>query len=143
MMIIMNVVFSLTAYPVGYLSDRIGRTGLLAIGLVVLIISDLVLAGSRLGWQVGIGTALWGFHMGLTQGLLTTLVADTATSHLRGTAFGLFNLASGLAMLVASVLAGLLWDLVGPAATFLAGGGFALLALLIYLIMRHRLEQNG
>jgi MFS family permease len=141
-MIIMNVVFSITAYPVGYLSDKIGRTGLLAIGLGVLIISDLVLAGSRVGWQVGIGTALWGFHLGLTQGLLTTLVADTATAHLRGTAFGLFNLASGLAMLVASVLAGLLWDLVGPAATFLVGGGFALLALLIYLTMRHHLEQN-
>ncbi len=141
MMIIMNMVFSLTAYPAGYLSDKTGRTCLLAIGLVVLIISDVVLATSGSGWQVGFGAALWGFHMGLTQGLLTALVADTATAHLRGTAFGLFNLASGLAMLVASVLAGSLWDYFGPAATFLAGGGFAVLALLIYLALRHRLPE--
>ena len=99
-------------------------------GLLVLIAADLVLA-SGLHWaQVLGGVALWGVHLGMTQGLLATMVADTAPAALRGTAYGLFNLVSGIAMLVSSVLAGLLWDRFGSAFTFYAGAGFAVLTLL-------------
>jgi MFS family permease len=129
-MVAMNVVYSMSAYPFGKLADRVSHTALLAIGLLVLIAADLVLASSN-AWPVVIaGVALWGLHMGLTQGLLAAMVADTAPNDLRGTAYGFFNLASGLAMLVASPLAGLLWDRFGAAVTFLAGGAFCSLALL-------------
>jgi MFS family permease len=119
-LVLMNIVYALSAYPAGVLSDRINRTALLALGLVVLAGADLVLA---------LGVVLWGLHMGLTQGLLSALVADTAPPALRGTAFGYFNLFTGLAMLAASVIAGALWDAYGPVSTFLAGLGFALAAL--------------
>jgi MFS family permease len=129
-MVAMNVVYSISAYPFGKLADRVSHTTLLVIGLLVLIAADLVLASSN-AWPVVIaGVALWGLHMGLTQGLLAAMVAGTAPSDLRGTAYGFFNLASGLAMLVASPLAGLLWDRFGAAVTFLAGGAFCILALL-------------
>jgi MFS family permease len=95
-----------------------------------LIAADLVLSRNTQLSTVLIGVALWGIHMGMTQGLLATLVADTAPAALRGTAFGLFNLVCGIAMLLASVLAGLIWDRVGASATFLTGAGFALLTLL-------------
>ena len=95
LMVLMNVVYSLTAYPVGRLSDRIGRTGMMAVGLVVLIASDLIFAAANGGWAVAAGTALWGLHMGLTQGLLSAMIADNARQDLRGTAFGIFSLASG------------------------------------------------
>jgi MFS family permease len=140
MLVLMNVVYSLTAYPIGLLSDRLGRTGLLAAGLVVLMTSDLSLAMARTGWQVATGTALWGLHMGLTQGLLAAMVADTAPQNLRGTAFGIFNMASGIAILVASLIAGWLWDLFGPPATFLAGAAFAAVALTGYLSLRKHLS---
>ncbi len=140
MLVLMNVVYSLTAYPIGLLSDRLGRTGLLAAGLVVLMTSDLSLAMARTGWQVAAGTALWGLHMGLTQGLLAAMVADTAHQNLRGTAFGIFNMASGIAILVASLIAGWLWDLFGPPATFLAGAAFAAVALIGYLSLRKHLS---
>nr|WP_208073913.1 MFS transporter [Bradyrhizobium barranii] len=117
-LVLMNVVYALSAYPAGVLSDRINRTGLLALGLVFLAAADLAL-----------GVVLWGLHMGLTQGLLSALVADAAPPNLRGTAFGYFNLFTGLALLAASVIAGALWDAYGPAGTFLAGLGFALVAL--------------
>ncbi|HYW05261.1 MAG TPA: MFS transporter [Gammaproteobacteria bacterium] len=129
MLAVMSVVYSATAYPVGRLSDRIGRSGLLASGLLALIAADLVLAAAGSVWSVALGSALWGLHMGLTQGLLVTLVADTAGARLRGTAYGMFSLVSGLAMLVASVLAGGLWQAFGPAATFLTGAGITALAL--------------
>ncbi|MFC3109181.1 MFS transporter [Undibacterium arcticum] len=129
-LVAMNLVYSMSAYPFGKLADRVSHTALLAIGLLVLIAADLVLASSN-AWPVVIaGVALWGLHMGLTQGLLAAMVADTAPNDLRGTAYGFFNLASGLAMLVASPLAGLLWDRFGAAVTFLAGGAFCSLALL-------------
>ena len=124
------MVFLSTAYPFGKLSDRMGHTRLLALGLVVLVAADLVLAYSSHWGVVLAGVALWGVHMGITQGLLATMVADTAPPALRGTAYGFFNLASGLAMLVASVLAGLLWDRLGASATFYAGAGLCGLALL-------------
>jgi MFS family permease len=112
------------------------RRLILAAGLVVLIGSDVVLALATGVWQVIVGVALWGLHMGLTQGLLAALVADTTPSLLRGTAFGVFNLASGIAMLIASFLAGWLWDQYGPHATFYAGAGFTTVALLGLMIRR-------
>ena len=136
-LVVMNIVFALAAYPVGRLADRMSHRFLLGAGLAVLIAADLVLAQSQGLAAVALGVARWGLHMGLTQGLLATMVADTAPAQLRGTAFGIFNLASGVAMLVASALAGLLWDRVGAAATFYAGALFSLAAL-IMLIMQNR-----
>ncbi|MDP1629822.1 MAG: MFS transporter [Caulobacter sp.] len=129
-LVVMNLVYAAVAAPVGSLSDRIGRGGLLAAGLAVLIVADLVLTLSGDVAGVLIGVALWGLHMGLTQGLLSALVADVAPEPLRGTAFGLFNLATGAALLAASGIAGLIWTTLGPEATFLVGAGFAGLALI-------------
>ena len=112
-MVAMNLIYAATAYPFGKLSDSVSHTKLLVWGLVVLIAADLALAWGDHGWYVLFGVALWGIHMGITQGLLARMVADTAPANLRGTAFGLFNLVSGVAMLLASVLAGLLWDGMG------------------------------
>jgi MFS family permease len=135
---IMSLVFALAAYPAGRLQDRIGARPLLLLGLVVLIAADLVLAlsGSLIGIFVGIG--LWGLHMGLTQGVLSALIAGAAPTRLRGTAFGLFGLVSGVATLVASAVAGVLWDKIGPAATFEAGAAFAALAFLAFVTLRGR-----
>jgi MFS family permease len=130
-LVVMNLLFAASAYPVGKLSDRVSHRTLLIAGLAVLIAADLVLAQAAALGAVGVGVALWGLHMGITQGLLATMVSHAAPAHLRGTAFGLFNLASGVAMLAASVLAGLLWDRVGAAATFYCGAGFSLLALVM------------
>lgn len=129
-MVAMNLVYALSAYPIGKLSDRMSHRKLLALGLSVLIAADIVLAASD-HWSVVLaGVALWGMHMGMTQGLLATMVADTAPADLRGTAYGLFNLISGLAMLLASVLAGLLWDRLGASFTFYAGATFCVVALM-------------
>ena len=128
-MVVMNVVYAGAAYPFGRLSDRTSRVRLLAAGLVVLICADLVLGVAHSPAVVFAGVALWGLHMGMTQGLLATMVAAASPGDLRGTAFGVFNLLSGLAMLAASVLAGLLWDRLGPSYTFHAGALFCLLAL--------------
>ena len=129
-LVVMGVAYSLSAYPVGALSDRLDRVTLLQVGLVLLVLADLALAwGSNLV-VVGIGIALWGLHMGFSQGLLAAMVADTAATDLRGTAFGVFNLSTGLALLAASVVAGVLWDFVGSSATFLAGAAFGGLALI-------------
>ncbi len=129
-MVVMSAVYAVSAYPAGVLSDRFGRASVLSLGIALLIAADLVLALAATAPLVLAGVALWGLHMGLTQGLLATLVADTAPADLRGTAFGLFHLAGGLAMLVANVIAGALWDAHGPAATFLAGAAFTALALI-------------
>jgi MFS family permease len=131
MLVVMNLLFAASAYPIGKLSDRVSHRTLLIAGLAVLIAADLVLAQAAALGAVGVGVALWGLHMGITQGLLATMVSHAAPAHLRGTAFGLFNLASGVAMLAASVLAGLLWDRVGAATTFYCGAGFSLLALVM------------
>ena len=128
-MVVMNLVYAGSAYPFGQLSDRVSHKHLLTWGLVVLIAADLVPAFGNHWSTVLAGVALWGVHMGMTQGLLATMVADTAQPELRGTAFGFFNLVSGVAMLVASVVAGLLWDRLGASYTFHAGAAFALLAL--------------
>lgn len=129
-MVAMNVIYALSAYPFGRLSDQMSHGKLLAAGLLVLIAADLVLASANHWGGLLIGVALWGVHMGMTQGLLATMVAECAPSDLRGTAFGFFNLVSGLAMLMASVIAGVLWDQMGAAFTFYAGALFCLLALL-------------
>ena len=128
-MVVMSVVYTLSAWPAGALSDQIGRYGLLTAGFAILILADLVLAFGGNVTGVMAGAALWGLHMGLTQGLLAALVADTAPEELRGTAFGMFNLVSGVAMLAASVVAGALWDVAGPSGTFLAGAAFSAVAL--------------
>jgi len=129
-MVAMNLVYSACAYPFGALSDRMSHSTLLAIGLAVLIAADVVLATSERWPMMLIGVALWGVHMGITQGLLATMVADTAPEDLRGTAYGLFNLVSGIAMLIASGLAGWLWDQFGATSTFFAGAVFAAITLL-------------
>ncbi|WP_262297187.1 MFS transporter [Microvirga sesbaniae] len=138
-LVIMGVAYSLSAYPVGVLADRMDRVTLLVVGLLMLVAADLVLAfASGLGPLV-VGVALWGLHMGFTQGLLATLVAEAAPAELRGTAFGMFNLVTGVALLLASVLAGALWDSVGPQGTFLAGAAFAALTLAGVMVIRARL----
>ncbi|MEJ8859491.1 MFS transporter, partial [Variovorax robiniae] len=128
-MVAMNLVYALSAYPFGKLSDRTSHTRMLTFGLAVLIAADLVLAASNHWGVVLAGVVLWGVHMGMTQGLLSAMVANAAPADLRGTAFGFFTLVSGLAMLVASMIAGLLWDWLGASATFHAGAAFCALAL--------------
>ena len=137
----MNVVYALSAYPAGVLSDRLDRKGLLAAGLVMLAGADLALAAMPNLTGVALGVALWGLHMGFTQGLFAALVADASPPDLRGTAFGFFNLLTGIAMLAASVVAGALWDGYGPAGTFFAGLTFALAALLGLLAMRGKISM--
>ena len=128
-MVAMNIVYAASAYPFGKLSDSMSHTKLLALGLVMLIVADLVLAYDHHWAVVLAGVALWGVHMGITQGLLATMVADTAPADLRGTAYGFFNLVSGIAMFLASVFAGLLWDGLGASFTFYASAVFCLIAL--------------
>jgi MFS family permease len=128
-LVVMNLVYSASAYPAGIASDRLGTRGLLLASLAVLAVADLLLALVPGLPAAFFAVALWGLHMGLSQGLLSHLVADRAPPALRGSAFGLFNLGTGAAMLAASVTAGLLWDSFGPAATFLAGAGFAVAAM--------------
>ncbi|MEF8751559.1 MAG: MFS transporter [Candidatus Accumulibacter necessarius] len=130
----LNVIYAVSAYPFGKLSDSVSHRQLLAWGLGVLIAADVALAYSNHWAWVWAGISLWGLHMGVTQGLLATMVADTAPADLRGTAYGFFNLVSGLAMLVASALAGLLWDSFGASFTFVAGAGFGTLALLAIVL---------
>ena len=130
-MVAMNVVYAASAYPFGKLSDRVNRRHLLAAGLALLVLADGVLASSTHWAAVLGGVALWGMHMGITQGLLATLVAATAPEDLRGTAFGVYNLLGGLALFVASAGAGLLWSRWGAAAAFGLSAGFGLLALLL------------
>ncbi len=145
-MVLMSLVYAASAYPFGKLSDTVSHYKLLAAGLGVLIIADLALALAG-GWVLlAVGVALWGVHMGMTQGLLAAMVADTAPADLRGTAYGFFNLLSGVAMLLSSVVAGLAWDRLGSAFTFYAGAGFAAVCLLVLaglaLMRRYRLRMG-
>ena len=127
-LVIMSLCYALFAYPAGAAADRMNHRLLLLAGITALVAADLVLATADSALQVCIGSALWGLHMALTQGLFAKLVADVAPKSLRGTAFGVFNLAAGVALLLASVIAGALWNAHGPELTFWAGAGFALLA---------------
>lgn len=124
-LVVMNAVYFLTAYPFGRLADRFDRRRLLAAGIGVLVVADLILAYASSIPLVLLGALVWGLHMGATQGLLASIVGDAAPAHLRGTAFGFFNLASGMALIGASVIAGELWSSIGPAATFALGAAFA------------------
>jgi MFS family permease len=133
---VMSLVYAASAYPAGRLQDSIGARPLLLLGLCALIAADVVLAAGASLPAIFIGIGLWGLHMGLTQGVLAALIAATAPERLRGTAFGLFGLITGLAALVASVLAGLLWDRIGAGATFLAGAAFAATALIAFLLVK-------
>ena len=133
-MIAMNLIYAACAYPFGKLADRVQHGTLLTWGLLLLIGADALLAYSHSGVWVWAGIALWGLHMAMTQGLLATMVADSAPADLRGTAYGFFNLMSGLAMLLASGLAGLLWEQLGAAFTFLAGIVFCMAALGLILL---------
>ena len=127
--VVMNVVYAVSAYPAGTLSDRMDRRIVLAVGLVVLIAADVVLALATGIWLVMAGVVLWGLHMGLTQGLLAAMVADATAPEIRGTAFGIFNLVTGLALLGGNLVAGLLWDHYGPSGTFFVGAGITAVAL--------------
>ena len=142
-LVVMNAVYALAAYPAGVLSDRCNRLTVLLVGFGLLIAADLVLAFYADPVGISIGVTLWGLHMGFTQGLLATLVADTAPPELRGTAFGVLNLLSGVALLAASVLAGALWDQLGAQATFLAGASFTALALAGLGVLRWRVPALG
>lgn len=135
-MVAMNLAYVLSSYPAGRLSDRIGRRRLVAMGCLLLLAADLLLALADGWWLLFGGALLWGLHMGLTEGVLSALVADTAPAALRGTAFGLFRLTTGIALLLASLMAGALWEWIGPAATFMAGALCTTLALLTLLFTR-------
>ena len=137
-MVAMNLIYATTAYPFGKLSDRMNHPKLLVWGLSVLLVADLVLAIDSHWAIVLVGVALWGIHMGMTQGLLATMVVDSAPPDLRGTAFGFFNLVSGIAMLTASIVAGLMWDHGGAALTFYVGAAFSATAIagLLWMIRR-------
>jgi MFS family permease len=134
-MVVMSLTYAMSAYPAGWLADRMSRRPLLAAGCLVLILADVILAVADGFVAVMVGVVFWGMHMGLTQGLLATLIADTSPPELRGSAFGLFSFVSGVALFMASVLAGFLWDQFGPPATFFAGAlvtGLALLGFIVY-----------
>lgn len=137
-MVLMHLVYGLTAYPVGVLSDRIGRHDMLTVSLVFLIAADLVLAIAQTPVLLVAGVVLWGLHMGFSQGILATLIADRAPPAARGTAFGALNLATGLAVLAGNLVAGVLWESYGAAATFLNGAAFAAIALIGFVIAARR-----
>ena len=134
-LVVMNVAYALSAYPAGWLSDRVNRWGVFGVGAALLVAADVVLAFGASVAAVGIGVALWGLHMGFTQGLLAALVADAARVEQRGTAFGVFNFVTGLALLAASVLAGVLWDRGGSMLTFLAGAALTAVAGIVALAL--------
>jgi MFS family permease len=135
-MVVMSLLYAVSAYPAGWLSDRISRTKVLCVGIVLLILADLLLAQADSIMSMLAGVALWGLHMGFSQGILATLIADTAPEQLRGTAFGLFNLISGVCLLIASVLAGALWETSGSASTFIVGAVLAAAALLLLVLRK-------
>jgi MFS family permease len=124
-LVIMNLVYAAAAYPIGALSDRIDARLILAAGFLTLILGDIALALAGSLWGAGLGIVLWGLHMGMTQGVLAAMVARTVPGTRRGTAFGLFHFVGGVAVLCASLIAGLLWESIGPSATFVGGALFA------------------
>ncbi len=137
-LVVMNLLYGSSSYPMGVLSDSVDRTLVVGVGFGVLIVADVVLAVASGPRVALVGVGLWGLHMGMTQGLLGALVADTAPEPLRGTAFGVFHLVSGIATLIASVVAGVLWERLGAPATFLAGAVFTSVGLAAMLIVARR-----
>lgn len=142
-MIVMNIVYSLFAYPAGVAADRLSAQKLLVFGLGLLVTADVILAMAASPPLAFLGVAFWGLHMAFTQGLLSKLVADTAPSDLRGTAFGVFNLVSGGMLMLASLIAGALWSIYGASATFMAGASFAALAATGLLFYRPNDRSTG
>ena len=134
-LVVMNVVYALMSYPAGVLSDRIARKWLVAAGFGLLIAAHLVLAAATSPLAVFLGAALWGLHMGLTQGVLSAIVADVAPARLRGTGFGLFNMATGVAALLGSLAAGALWDVYGAASMFTVAAVVTAAALAAFLVI--------
>jgi MFS family permease len=141
-MVVMSMIYSLSAYPAGILSDRMNRRSVLATGLLLLMLADLLLAWANSPVIVLLGVALWGLHMGLTQGIFAAMIADVTPPELKGTAFGLFNLASGLFMLLASAIAGGVWDRHGAAMTFYAGAAFSVAAFVMLISLRSRRQND-
>jgi len=141
-LVLMNLVFALTAYPMGKLADSVNPMRLLAAGLAVLVAADVLLAVSPGLATTALGVALWGLHMGMTQGVLAALVAASAPEALRGTAFGVFYLVSGVAMLIASVLAGFVWDSFGAPVTFFSGAAFAVAAFVLFLVAKPSVRER-
>lgn len=139
-MVVMNIAYALSAYPAGKISDKYDRKAVLLAGIGLLAAADLILAISTNLWTLSAGVILWGLHMGFTQGSMAAMVTDTAQSHLRGTAYGIFNLASGLSLLVSSILAGILWDTFTPSATFLAG---AVLAGIVFMCLSYVIKNGS
>jgi len=137
-LVVMSATYLLTAYPAGRLSDRVSRKRLLALGCIVMVAADVTLATADGLPAVFVGIALWGVHMGLTEGLVAALTADHAPADLRGTAFGMVNLARALMLLPASALAGALWTHSGAPATFTVGAGLAVLTAVAALLLPDR-----
>lgn len=142
-LVAMNLVYSLGAYPAGALSDRMKPRSLLLWGMLALVAADLLLAFAVNLPMVFAGIVLWGVHMALSQGILARMIADSAPQSVRGSAFGIFSLASGVALLLASVIAGLLWDQIGPNATFLAAAGFAAATSTALLLWGQKTSKTG
>ncbi|KVM54597.1 MFS transporter [Burkholderia ubonensis] len=140
-MVVMSLAYTLSAYPVGVVSDRLDRRALLAIGMALLIAADLLLGARADAATVLTGVAVWGLHMGFTQGILAAMVADTAPAEWRGTAFGLFNLASGVAMLLASAIAGWIWQRFGAPAMFFTGAAIVVVPLAMCAFAPGRSER--
>jgi MFS family permease len=134
-LVALNVAYAASAYPAGWLSDRTNRWAVIGVGAALLIAADLVLAGSASVAGAMLGIVLWGLHMGFTQGLFAALVADAAPADLRGSAFGVFNLVSGVALLAASAAAGIIWDLFGAGATFATGAALTAAAAVTAMVL--------
>lgn len=144
-MVVMALTYTIFAYPIGKLSDRIKREYMLIVGLIILILADFTLANAKSYILVLIGTAIWGIHMGFTQGVLATLIADYSPKEYNGTAFGIFNFVSGISMLIASIIAGVVWQEFGSYMTFYAGGIFGLISLVMVYInikMKNNLQNK-
>ncbi|MEO8002366.1 MAG: MFS transporter, partial [Arenimonas sp.] len=132
-LVVMSVIYALSAYPAGKLSDRMPRHYLLAIGMMLLALACLAMAIATNYWLLFLGVGLWGLHMGFTQGILASMVADTVNESYRGTAFGVFNLVSGLGLLLASAIAGVLWEYINPSASFMFGGMVSVISVLMIM----------
>ena len=138
----MNIIYAFGAYPAGILSDKVNRKVVLLIGIVLLIIANIILAMADDFFMLVLGIIFWGMHMAFTQGLLATMVTDTTAPEIRGTAYGIFNFVCGIAMLLSSIIAGILWDQLGSSSTFIAGAIGAALACICLLVIYIRQNKR-
>jgi MFS family permease len=141
--VVMNIFYASTAYPAGALSDTVKRKNVVLMGIFFLIMADIILGFANNVWMLGAGTIFWGMHLAFVKGSLSTLVTDTTSPELRGTAYGIFNFVSGIAMLASSIIAGLLWDWYGPSVTFFTGAAFTTIAFIGFLIIETHQKNNG